>query len=383
MSDSDVHDDDVDVDVDRDAEPTGPSDALAFWGEELDEPVGEAIDGGDDVDEPTSSRRRSTGADDDRGSRRRRRKEWRREDKARRYAARKSVRFPVFTRSVLLWMLLFALVGVAFGASGAFWWAHFNTQVAELREETRDIDARSAEAVAQIEAERNRTLTEIEGALQPLQGFLSETRTIQLAQLFAPSVWFVATLDAEGRPLVGSAFSVVTGPDETLMVTSYTTVAASTLAPGPDILVRNGPDELRAELVNVDPDRDLALVRVPKGDIPVLEWAADTEQARALGSRVFPVSGLGGAGASLTSGIIIDQSFVGFLATPPVGEFTQGGPVVTADGKVLGVASLSYRPLGFDPGEVHFFPYVNTVCETLLDCGGGIERAEGLPQPPG
>ena len=30
-------------------------------------------------------------------------------------------------------MLIFALVGMAFGASGAFWWAHFNTQVSQLR----------------------------------------------------------------------------------------------------------------------------------------------------------------------------------------------------------------------------------------------------------
>ena len=64
---------------------------------------------------------------------RERRSEWRRTEKARRYAARNSVRFPIFTRSVLLWMLIFALVGMAFGASGAFWWAHFNTQVSELR----------------------------------------------------------------------------------------------------------------------------------------------------------------------------------------------------------------------------------------------------------
>jgi len=303
-----------------------------------------------------------------------RRKQWRDEDRARRFAARRSVRFPIFTRAVLLWMLLFGLFGLAFGASGAFWWTNFNTQVAEIREETRDIEARSTEALAQIEAERNAAVTQIEQALVPLQGFLSEARTVQLAELFAPSVWFVATLDEEGRPSVGSAFSVATNPGETLLVTSFATVRASSVNPGPEITLRQGTEEVRATLVNFDPNLDLALLQTSRGDIPVLDWATDDQQSKALGSRVFPVSGFGGAGASLTSGLVMDQNAAGFLHTAPVGLFMQGGPVVTADGKVIGVASVDYKPFGFDPGEVHASVPINIVCVSLLDCGGGVRR---------
>ncbi len=89
-------------------------------------------------------------------SARQRRSEWRRAEKARRYAARNSVRFPIFTRSVLLWMLIFALVGLAFGASGAFWWAHFNTQVSQLRSDTQDFETRSQSASADIEKQTDR-----------------------------------------------------------------------------------------------------------------------------------------------------------------------------------------------------------------------------------
>ena len=361
--------------------PTAPTAPVGAPGAE---PTGPPAAEGDDIvvlDDGTGD-----GDGDDAAERKRRgqrRKEWRQEDRARRYAARKSVRFPIFTRSVLLWMLIFALFGLAFGASGAFWWTHFNTQVSEIREETRDIEARSAEALAQIEAERNAALTQIDQSLAPLAGFLSEARTIQLAELFGPSVWFVATLDEAGAPSVGSAFAVSSDPGGSLLVTSFATVRAASVEPGPEITLRNGVEEVPATLVNFDMNRDLALLRTTRGDLPVLDWATDDQQSKALGSRVFPVSGFGGTGASLTSGIVIDQNAAGFLHTAPVGLFMQGGPIVTADGRVLGVASVAYRPLGFDPGEVHFSVPINVVCEQLLDCGGGLRPSDDdLPDEP-
>ena len=90
------------------------------------------------------------------------------------------MRFPIFTRSVLLWMLIFALVGMAFGASGAFWWAHFNTQVSELRSDTQDFETRSQSASADIEKQKNDATAQINAALEPLKDFLTESKTIQL-----------------------------------------------------------------------------------------------------------------------------------------------------------------------------------------------------------
>lgn len=303
-------------------------------------------------------------------SRREQRRAWRREEKARQHAARNSVRFPIFTRSVLLWMLIFALTGVAFGASGAFWWANFNSQVSDLRSTTEDFEERSAEAQASIEELRQQALSDIDTALGPLQGFLAETQVLQLAQLFSPAVYSVATLDEEGRPSVGTAFAVISDDRETYFVTSYTTVKAATVRPGPDVTIRKGTEETKAQVWNWDVERDLALIRAPKGGVQVLEWISDDAAAKALGGRIFPVSGLGGAGASLTTGVVIDQSAVGFQHTAPLGPAFQGGPIVTVDGKVLGVASLTYEPLGFDPGEIHFAVPINQVCQKLLQCGG-------------
>jgi S1-C subfamily serine protease len=317
--------------------------------------------------------------DDDGKSRRERRKQWRQEDKARRYAARNSVRFPIFTRSVLLWMLVFALTGVAFGASGAFWWANFNSEVSDLRTTTDEFEERSLEAQANIEGIRQEALADIDTALQPFEAFLSETQMLQLAATFSPAVYTVATLDAEGFPAVGTGFAVISDARYTYFVTSYTTVQAATVEPGPDITVRKLTEEIPAEVWNWDAERDLALIRVEKSGVEVLEWAGDEAAASSLGSRIFPISGLGGAGATLTTGVIIDQSAAGFQHTAPLGTAFQGGPIVTVDGKVLGVASLNYKPLGFDPGEIHMALPINNVCQKLLQCGGANRQpgAEG------
>lgn len=319
-------------------------------------------------------------------SRRQKRKEWRQSEKARRYAARRSVRFPIFTRSVILWLLLFAMTGAAFGGSGAFFWAHFNTQINELREQTKDFDKRSQEAQGQIDAMRNQAITDINQQLKPIAPYLAETKTIQLAQVFSQYVWFVTTLDEEGKASVGTAFPVVTDANTTLLVTSLNTVRAASVTPAPEIELRKsttaGTDSVKAQVVNFDANRDLALLSVPRGNMPVLDWATDDQQAQALGLRVFPVSGFGGAGASLTSGTISDLSAAGFMHNATVGYATQGGPIVTADAKVLGVSSLTYRPLGFDNGDLHFSISINQVCAELMECGGGARRAKETKKPP-
>ena len=314
------------------------------------------------------------------------RSEWRKVERARRYAARKSVRFPIFTRSVLLWVFIFALIGVAFGTSGVFWWAHFNTEVAQLRDDTKDFEQREQGAAVAIDAQRNQALTQINDAIQPLSGLLDEVNTVKLAQAFSEKVWIVDTLDDAGKPAAGSAFAVVTDDKESLMVTSYAVVKASTVKPGPDIRVRrvgqSGTEEVKADLWSVDPAHDLALLSVPRANIPLMDWAGDEAQAKALGSRAFGISGWGGNGTSITPGIIVDTNSDGFRFSGAIGTDWRGGPIITTDGKILGVASLDYQPKGFNPGEIHDAVFVPVICQGVLSCGGGIKTKGNKNVPP-
>jgi S1-C subfamily serine protease len=309
---------------------------------------------------------------------RQRRSEWRRAEKARRYAARNSVRFPIFTRSVLLWLMIFALTGLAFGATGAFWWANFNSQVSQLRSDTQDFEARSQSAASNIDTERKKALAQIAAATAPLSRLQLQIEVPQLAASFSPSVYAVATLDNNGRPSVGTAFAVESDQSSTLLLTSYTTVAAATVAPGPAINLTKSGTQIPAQLLSWDQAHDMALLKIDKGNVPVLDWATDQSQSKALGSVVFAISGTGGAGAALTSGSLIDQTAQGFRHTAVLGTDFQGGPIINVDGKVIGVASLSYDPLGYDAGAVHWSPPISAACDRVLTCGGSA-RSPGKP----
>ncbi len=312
-------------------------------------------------------------------SRRQRRSEWRRAERARRYAARNSVRFPIFTRSVLLWLLIFALTGLAFGASGAFWWANFNSQVSQLRSDTQDFEARSSSAASSIDAQRKKALAQIAAAAAPLNGIEAQTQVPQLAASFSPSVYAVSTLDNTGKPSVGTAFAVQSGNGTSLMLTSFTTVSAAAVAPGPPITLTKGTAQLTATLVSWDPAHDLALLQIPKDGIPVLGWASDAAQSKLLGSVVFAISGTGGSGAALSPGTVIDQSTAGFRSTTALGTDFQGAPIINVDGKVVGVASLTYNPLGYDPGAVRWSTAISAACTHVLTCGGAAPPTAGKP----
>ncbi len=331
------------TDLDADADPTAPETAPPPMSPTRPSAPGAGAPAGSDAPDPTDGL-----------SRRQRRSEWRRSERARRYAARNSVRFPIFTRSVLLWLLIFALTGLAFGASGAFWWANFNSQVSQLRSDTQDFEARSQSAASSIDAQRKKALAQIAAAVAPLSGIEAQTQVPQLAASFSPSVYAVATLDNAGKPSVGTAFAVQSGNGTSLMITSYTTVAAAAVAPGPPITLTKGSARLTATLVSWDPAHDLALLSVPKDGIPVLAWASDAAQSKLLGTVVFAISGTGGSGAALSPGTVIDQSTAGFRSTVALGTDFQGAPVINVDGKVVGVASLTYNPLGYDPGAVRW-----------------------------
>ncbi len=310
--------------------------------------------------------------DADQRSRRERRKDWRRTEKARRLAARKSVRFPIFTRSILLWMLIFALVAVAFGLSGAFWWTNFNTRVSDIEQGQDDFENRWLDAEASIEQKREDTLTEIEDAAGPIKASQSGSQMAQLAQALAPIVFSVETFDEEGLASPGTAFAVIDDGGDAYFVTSYATVRAATVEPAPPVRIRQGDSVVEAELWNWDASRDLALLKAPIADVVIPEWLAGNDQARLVGSYVFPVTGVGGVGAAVTNGLIIDQSADGFQHDAKLGAHFRGGPMLDIDQRVVGVASLDYFPLGFDPGpQIHFAVPIDQVCQRLISCGGG------------
>lgn len=101
------------------------------------------------------------------------------------------------------------------------------------------------------------------------------------------------------------------------------------------------------EARGVDPDGDLALIAVDTGSVTPVELAGDSTGV-AVGTAVFALANPGGRGPRVTFGLVsaTDRSFRGprgrriggsIEHTAPLPRGSSGGPVVDADGRLVGI----------------------------------------------
>jgi S1-C subfamily serine protease len=213
---------------------------------------------------------------------------------------------------------------------------------------------------------------QIQAALGPLQQLEAAPATLAgLVHQLAPSLFYVHTLDASGQPSVGTAFVVSSNSSQSLLLTSYETIQAATRQPGPSVFVRQGQGPDTPVTVRTwDQQYDLALIVLPRGNLPAIT-AAPARPAPTIGQRIFALSGLGAAGASITEGTVTDVSASGIAHDAAIGPDYQGGPLVTTSGQVIAVSSRSYSPLGFTPDSVWYAPFVQAACNKVLSCPNG------------
>lgn len=275
-------------------------------------------------------------------------------------------------------LLLAGAVGAAF--SGAMLYAYYDWRLSTNEDRVgvlaESLQQRLTDAGASIDEAQQQALAELQERAGPLIDQKSDAVAMaDLTPVVLPSTFFLASLDENGQPSVGTAFVVSSDDSRSLLITSYRAVSASTTQPGPEIRLTNaGGEPMVAQLYSWDPAHDLALLSLDRGGLEPLTWATG-DDAAVTGERVYAASGTGAAGVTFSPGTVLDQSADGIQMTAPVGSAWQGGPVVTQDGKVVAVASLAYQPLGFNPGQVPFAAPVDAACETLLDCGGTAPSA--------
>ena len=274
-------------------------------------------------------------------------------------------------RTVLGMSVLILAFAVGSAASGVAFYSYyeFKKDQTEQRVATfvEGFDKRFKTASDTIEALRENATAEIQKELEPLRRIQAEGGTLEaLVEKVKESVFFVSTLDETGQPSVGSAFAVASDSEQTLLLTSYTTVRAATRQPAPEVKVRQGDTEIPAQLWTWQEDRDLALLVLAKGSVPRLALATDPPVA--TGERLFAISGLGTAGGSISQGFVADLSAAGIQHDAAIGPAFQGGPLVNSEGAVVAVATRTYAPLGFTTDDVYFAPLVSAACEKVLKC---------------
>lgn len=285
---------------------------------------------------------------------------------------RHPLRTRVLPRSVLGLASLILAFAIGAGFSGTILFSYYQYRLDQTDAKVNALVNGYKSQFAKAQADLAAAAAQAKSALAAQVKSLTQTQTspatvAAVVKLTAPSVFFVHTLSSSGAPSVGSAFVVSSDPDQSLLLTSYTTVAAATVSPGPQVFVQQGNQELQATLRSWDPTYDLALLSIPKGDLHPLA-VAPTSPAPLPGEDLYVVSGLGNAGASVSVGTVVDVSAQGLAVAGAIGPAFQGGPVVDGQGRVLAVASRSYSPLGFASSGVWYLPYVQAACNKVLTC---------------
>jgi S1-C subfamily serine protease len=304
--------------------------------------------------------------------RRLRMREWARRGFVPLSPGRQKLRHRILPRTVIgiAFMLLATAVGAAF--SGAAFYAYYDDRLAEnertVARFVEGFDQQFTDAAAALDDMRTEAVGTIRDELEPLGDYVDDAGgVVGLPATAGPSVWLVETRDENGAVSVGSAFAIVGHRGGTALLTSHSVVRAATVQPGPAIELLKGDRRVSAELWAWDEERDLALVVVGE-EIPILSMAGEEAQVASVGRRVFAMSGFGGQGATASPGVLVDHSSVGVQHTAPLGSLFVGGPLLDGEGRVLGMASTAYRPLGVDAGPVAQGPDIAGLCARILRC---------------
>ncbi len=287
------------------------------------------------------------------------------------------LRHRVLPRTVVGASRMLVSLGVGAAFSGASFYAYYDWRTSQSEAENKsfaeNFQQTFTQAQEQLDITRNQAIEEINGSLEPLRTWANDSNAVaELPAKVGSGVFFVRTQDAAGKPSVGSAFVVSSGPNESLLLTSYQVVSALAAKPAPPLTLEKGADSFTAELWAWDADHDLALLKTTRGGLPQLEWAPDGERAQTSGKRVYAMSGSGGQGATASPGLAVDASQAGIRHDTPLSPEFRGGPLTNAAGQVLGVVSTSYSPTGVDAGELTFAPYITTACEQVLRCPDSV-----------
>jgi S1-C subfamily serine protease len=283
------------------------------------------------------------------------------------------LRYRVFPRTAL--GISIAILCFSLGASlaGVVLYSYYEYRLTQNEDKVNALTSGIPNAVKQatdaLKAQEQDAQNLINQQIAPLKSVLATGQTVQqLIAKVAPAVYFVHTLDANGQPSVGTAFAVASDTHQTLLLTSYTTVAAATRKPGPPLYVRHGGTDQAVTVYTWDPTNDLALIILPQGGLPTLTFASSSPS---VGERVFAVSGLGAAGAAITQGFVADVSSDGIQHDATTGPQFQGGPLLDSNGDVVGILSRTYSPLGFQVADVWFAVPPDAACDKVLSCPNG------------
>ncbi|MCA1839566.1 MAG: trypsin-like peptidase domain-containing protein [Actinomycetota bacterium] len=262
-----------------------------------------------------------------------------------------------------MWILLFA-AGMA--AAGVVLFTYYQFQLSNFEKDVQSFGKKLDEDFKKRTAEFTDLVSSSKAEIEKAsKGAGSQNNEVtKLLTKIGPSIAYVSGQDANGAAAVGSGFVVTSNQNESWVITNFHLVAGSAASKG-TVKVRLGNSQRDATVWSWDDHRDLALVILKTGNLPVLEWAAGDP---AIGSQIWAVgTGAGRLQAAASLGHLADVSAEALLVDAGIASSSTGGPVLDNDGKVIGVLSNSYAPAGFPAASGWAVP-IRLSCQKVVRC---------------
>jgi S1-C subfamily serine protease len=216
---------------------------------------------------------------------------------------------------------------------------------------TQAATAQQLSAVTGELAATNKRLTALEGK----QGSTLDTAAVSAKVV--NSVFTVRTSKA-----IGSAFAFRSTGSATWLVTNFHVVADDFNAGVRAVDVVRGMETYSGTITAVDEARDLAAIRVPFA-VPSIARSAHPV---AVGQPVLVVGAPLNLGQTVTTGVVSALRDGQIQFSAPVSPGNSGGPVVDANGEVVGVTEAKIEAAGAE-GLAFAIPIAN-VCQGILPC---------------
>jgi S1-C subfamily serine protease len=238
-----------------------------------------------------------------------------------------------------------------------------------LHHESGRLD-RTAQALAENEAAHRRADQEIEQLRRRTATLEARTRgsldAAAVARQVLPSVFRVSAGAATGSAF---AFGARPAGGGTALVTNFHVVEGVVATGGTGVTLQRGNESFTARIGRTDPSRDLAVLETDTVFTPLVAASAEVQP----GAPVVVVGSPLGLADSVTAGVVSAvrpgppgtwEKFIQFDAAISPGN--SGGPLVDADGRVVGVAQAKLVREGVE-GISIAIP-IAEACDGLVRC---------------
>lgn len=270
-------------------------------------------------------------------------------------------------RHLGVWILPLFLITALLSATviGGLAVLYYGQQVRRLDSTTAGARQDLKNEAGRVNAETRRARADIRRQVREARESLSQQPPVR--QPHRAGIYAISATQPDGEVRVGSAFAVFSNDTETFLVTSYATVELDRggSVEGAEVFLGGGSQPARVH--SVDAERDLALLVVEAGPVPVSRWRP-ADRAIRLSDTVFVVGVAGTDTPAVVQAQVAGISATVIIHDGPTNQFMAGGPILDTQGHVIGVSSMDYEPFGSVEGDLRYGVPIREVCVLILDC---------------